>query len=596
LLQLREFLEGSWGWIALSVLLGTLTIGSSVALMGTSAWLISAAALHPSIAALGLAIVGVRFFGISRAVFRYLERLVSHGVTFRLLRNIRVWMYSRLEPLAPARLMDFRLGDVVARLMADVDALENLFVRVLAPPLTALSVLAGTCAFLVLSGAPRLALLLVGMFSLAGALIPFSARHFAHHAGSRMVMHRASLQAQLVDAIHGMADILAYGRLAERQARLRDSGDAYAAAQRSTTRVGALHSGLSSVAVNGALWLTLLLAIPLVHQGLAHGIMLASFALVILGSFEAVANLPLAGQLWPAMQAATMRILDIVNVPPAVPEIVAPRSSTAASSISIPAEGNGPPSLEFDHVTMTYPGRSRPALREVAFEIRSGKSVAIVGPSGSGKSSVGNVLLRFWGFDTGEITFGGRSLRRMPAEAVRAQIGFASQHPYFFDTSVFENLRLARRGVSRPEVEEAARRAKIHDVIRRLPQGYDTRIGEHGARLSAGERQRLGIARLIIKDAPFLVLDEPTANLDASTEAQIFATIFELMRGRTSLLITHRLLGMEQLDEIIVMDHGAKVEQGTHAGLLASGGLYARLWALQNRQPRGNRGPLANPA
>jgi ATP-binding cassette subfamily C protein CydC len=573
-----------------------LTIGSSVALMGTSAWLISSAALHPSIAALGLAIVGVRFFGISRAVFRYLERLASHGVTFRLLRNVRVWLYSRLEPLAPARLMDFRLGDVVARLMADVETLENLFVRVLAPPITALCVLAGTCAFLVLNGLPWLALLLIGMFVLAGELIPFSARHFARRAGSRMVAHRASLQAQLVDAIHGMADILAFGRRRERQARVRDTGDAYASAQRSAARVGAVHSGLASIAINAALWLTLILVIPLVSQGSAPGIMLASFALVVLASFEAVVNLPLAGQLWPAMQFATGRILAIVNVPPAVPTPVSPLAASPGSSSGSQARADARPSVQFDKVTLTYPGRSRPALREVAFEIAPGMSAAIVGPSGSGKSSIGNLLLRFWEFDSGEITFGGRSLRRMSGEDVRAQIGVASQHPYFFDTSVYENLRLARRGVSRTEVEQAARLAKIHEFICSLPQAYDTRIGEHGARLSAGERQRLGIARLIIKDAPFLLLDEPTANLDAPTEAQILAMLLDLMRGRTSLLITHRLLSLEQLDEIIVMDHGVNVEQGTHAGLLASGGLYARLWGLQSRLPGGNHGPLADPA
>jgi ATP-binding cassette subfamily C protein CydCD len=594
--HLREFLRGSRGGIVLSVLLGTLAIGSSVALMGTSAWLISAAALHPSIAALGLAIVGVRFFGISRAVFRYLERLVSHGVTFRVLRNIRVWMYSRLEPLAPARLMDFRLGDVVGRLMADVETLENLFVRVLAPPLTALCVLTGTCAFLVLGGAPSLALLLIGVFSLAGAVIPLSARHFARLAGSRMVVHRASLQAQLVDAIHGMADILAFGRAAERWEGVRDSGAAYASAQRATARVGALHSGLSSIAVNAALLLSLILVIPAVSKGSAPGIMLASFALVVLASFEAVANLPLAGQLWPAMQAAASRILDIVNVPPAVPATIEPAAGPFASSAALRGSADGPPSVEFAHATLTYPGRARPALRDVSFEVGPGRAAAIVGPSGSGKSSIGNLLLRFWELDSGEIRLGGRSLRTTLAEDVRSQIGFASQHPYFFDTSVHENLRLARRGVSRSEVEEAAHRANIHEFICSLPEGYDTRIGEHGARLSAGERQRLGIARLIIKDAPFLLLDEPTANLDASTESRIFSMLLDLMHGRTSLLITHRLLGMEQLNEIIVMDHGARVEQGTHAVLLASGGLYARLWGLQHRQPGGNHGPLAEPA
>jgi ABC-type multidrug transport system fused ATPase/permease subunit len=220
--------------------------------------------------------------------------------------------------------------------------------------------------------------------------------------------------------------------------------------------------------------------------------------------------------------------------------------------------------------------------------------VAIVGPSGAGKSTLAHLLLRFWEYDAGEIRLGQQSVRSLPANAVRARIGYVSQHPYIFDTSILENLRLARRRPSQADLEQAARRAALHEFIESLPAGYETLIGEHGAMLSAGQRQRLGLARVILKDAPILILDEPTANLDAQNEAHILDGLLEFARKRTCLFITHRLRRMEDFDNILVMEHGAIRERGSHGTLLAAGGLYTRLWTLQNglRLPSGGR--LAN--
>ncbi|HEY5984058.1 MAG TPA: thiol reductant ABC exporter subunit CydD [Anaerolineales bacterium] len=581
---LFSFLRGSWGKVALSLLLGSLTVGSSVALMGTSSWLISAAALQPSIASLEIAIVGVRFFGISRAVFRYLERLASHGVTFQLIRNIRVWFYSRLEPLAPARLMDYGAGDLMARAIADVETLENLYVRVLAPPLTAVLVAAGTTLFLYLNNLPLVAVSYLGLYGLAGFGVPLSALYFGRRPGSRMVTDRATLHSQMVDSIQGIADLIAFGRTDEQLARLRTSDLSLASDQRKIVRVAALHSGMTSVLTNIALWIALVFAIPTATASRLDGIMLASVALVVLASFEGSSGLQLAGQLWPATQAAARRQIEVVSVLPAV------LNSAPVEAPPAPESGTGGfeagarhlPALTLVDVSFTYPGRLEPALKRVSLHLEPGRSMAIVGPSGAGKSTIARLLLRFWEFDAGEISLGGASIRASHPDDIRSQIGFVSQNPYIFDTSVFENLRLARRGVSGAEVEQAARRAQIHDRIMELPRGYHTWIGEHGARLSAGERQRLGIARLILRNAPFMLLDEPTANLDATTEAAVLATLFDLMRSKTSLWITHRLIGMERLDKIIVINHGAILEHGPHEVLLAAGGFYARLWKFQN--------------
>jgi ATP-binding cassette subfamily C protein CydC len=219
----------------------------------------------------------------------------------------------------------------------------------------------------------------------------------------------------------------------------------------------------------------------------------------------------------------------------------------------------------------------------MTFDLPPATMTAIVGPSGAGKSTIANLVLRFWEYEGGEISFSGKSLKTLDQNWVRTQIGLVSQNTYFFNTSVRENLRFARRKVTQEEIESAAKAAQIHDFIMKLPKGYDTMIGEQGLRLSGGERQRLAIARVLIKNAPVLILDEPTANLDALTEKEILETLFGVMKQKTSLLITHRLIGLENMDNIIVMDHGQIVGHGTHASLLEQNSLYQRLWTYQNR-------------
>ena len=223
------------------------------------------------------------------------------------------------------------------------------------------------------------------------------------------------------------------------------------------------------------------------------------------------------------------------------------------------------------------------ALKNVSFQVQQGEVLGIIGRNGAGKSTLASLLLRFWDYDSGEITLGGRSLKALNQEEVRKRIALVSQNTYFFNTSIRENLRLARRSASLQEIESAARAARIHDFIVSLPKGYETLIGEQGWRLSGGERQRLAIARALLKDAPILILDEPTANLDPQTEKQVLDTLFETMENKTSLLITHRLVGLEHVDQILVIDRGWIVERGTHTELWQQNGLYRRLWDIQNQ-------------
>jgi ATP-binding cassette subfamily C protein CydCD len=575
-LRLLQFLKDSWGWVALSVLLGSFTIAASVALMGTSAWLISEAALHPSIAVLSVAVVGVRFFGIARAVFRYLERLVSHNVTFRLLSRLRVWFYEKLEPLAPARLMEYRAGDLLARIISDVGTLENFYVRVVAPPLTALLMMIGVSIFLA-SSDPRLAWLLISFFLILGLILPALAQTMSQRPGAEVVAQRADLNIQVVDGIQGLADILAFGHAQERLSKITSTGKSYGDSQKRLARINGIHSGTSIFMSNFALWVVILLCIPLITSGKLDGVMLASLALITLSSFEAVTPLPLAAQTWISSREAARRLFEVVDSEPAVKEdirysILDQRKSNTESS-----------NIEFSNLSFTYPGNNVPALEHLTFSLEPSTITAIVGPSGAGKSTLANLLLRFWDYESGEICLDGESFKAYAPDEVRERIAYVSQNTYFFNTSVYENLRMARRRVTREEVESAARAAQIHEFIVGLPKGYDTLIGEQGLRLSGGERQRLAIARAIIKDAPILIFDEPTANLDALTERQVLEMLFALMQRKTSLLITHRLVGLENANEILVLNHGQIVERGGHQTLLNQQGLYHRLWSLQNR-------------
>ena len=549
--------------------------------MGTSAWLISTAAIATSVADLGVSVVATRLFGLTRAIFRYLERLVSHDVTFRLLARLRIWFYEKLEPLAPARLMNFRAGDLLARIIGDVETLENFYVRVVSPPLTAIVVGLFTAIFLA-SFYPPLAPGFLTFFLSVGLLLPILAQTTSRKSAEQTITLRADLQTRLVDGIQGMADLIAYGRADDRLAQITANSDDYGNAQRRMARVTGIHSALSTLLTQLGTWTVLFLAIPQVVNGNLAGPMLASVTLLTLAAFEAVIPLPLAAQMWNASHKAAKRLFEVVDTEPIISDQPA-LSIVEGLSVTSEQPQITNHQLRITNLSFAYPSQSTPALRNLTFDLQPSNSIAIVGPSGAGKSTIANLLLRFWDYEAGDITLGGDSLKTLNQDEVRARIGLVSQNTYFFNTSIYENLRFARRKVTREEVEVACKSAQIHDFIMSLPKGYDTMIGEQGLRLSGGERQRLAIARVLIKDAPILILDEPTANLDPLTEQLVLETLFKLMKQKTSLLITHRLIGLENVNEILVIDHGQIVERGTHDELQKSNGLYHRLWVYQNR-------------
>jgi thiol reductant ABC exporter CydC subunit len=528
-----------WPAFAAGALLGCLAIGSNVGLMAVSAYLISKSALVTNVAEVALAITAVRVLAISRAAFRYLERYVTHRGTLRILAELRAWFFGAIEPLAPARL-EQPTGDLLSRAIADVETLEDFYVRAALPPIVA----AGVTAFAaLLLGAfdPLLGIVLLGFLLLAGWILPAVTRWLSRDAAARSVTARARTEAALLDHVDGIAEVAVYDPDdvgVERQLALAAELDA---ARERLALLRGIGTGLGVLAASLAGLVVLGLAIPLVSDGRLDGVLLAIIPLAAIASFEATQPMTAAFQHLDASRAAARRLFELVD---ATPEVVDPAQ---------PGDLGHGHDLEVRDLRFRYATDEPLVLDGLDLAIPAGTSLGLVGPSGSGKTTLVDLLLRFREYRDGHILLGGTDMRELAADDVRAAIAVVPQRIDLFDATVRDNLALADAELSDERMEAACRAAAIHDVIEALPDGYDTRIGEDGVRLSAGERQRLAIARALAKDAPVLVLDEPTANLDAETERRVLDGLAEAMRGRTTLVITHREAVADRMDRVVAI-------------------------------------------
>jgi ATP-binding cassette subfamily C protein CydC len=533
-------------WIALAVLLTFAVAGASVGLMATSAYLISKAAISASVADLSVALVFVRGFAVGRAALRYAERVVTHAATFRILTRLRVWFYAAIEPLAPARLQQVRSGDLLARISADIETLDNFYVRVVVPPLAAALVTLLASALLGWFNV-WLGLALLVFLLLAGIALPLATRWLSRQPSEQLVASRAELNAALVDEIQGGADLLAFNQDQTHRARTLETSESLIHAQERLATVRGMSNALLALFTSLAGITVLAMAIPLVTGGQIDGVFLATIPLAAIVSFEAVQPLSIALQQLEANQAAARRLFQLIDAPPVV--------SDPARPLPRPADH----SIEFRSVSFRYSQDDAPALDQVSFRVPSGGRLAIVGPSGAGKSTVANLLLRFWDAQRGQICVGGNDIRAYRGDDVRELLGVASQQVHLFNGTIRDNLLLAKGNATEDQLIAACQAAQIHDFIASLPTGYDTLVGENGLKLSGGERQRIAIARVILKDAPILILDEVTANLDALTERKVMQALESFMAGRTTLIISHRRAGFEHVDRIIALEQGRVV-------------------------------------
>lgn len=550
--------------VALSLLLGVAAIAANIGLLGTAAFLIASAALHPSIADLQVAIVGVRFFGISRGVFRYLERLVSHSLNLCLTARLRVDFYRRIEPGAPVNLQTRRSGDLLGRAMGDLETLENFYVRALAPVVVALVVTAGMS--LTLGGyLPEIGLIMAAGLLVNGFLLPGVTLLVSRRTVQELTASRATLSAQLVELMQGFEDLQTNTADTAWIERVRETAHITARQQNRLGVLNAANGGLLLLVMNVTLLVVLWIAIPAVGRAALSGVSLAVVTVLVLASFEAVSTLPAAAQQFNASREAAGRLFEIDSS-------VEESTVGALSPVS---------ELEFKQVSYQYPGESEPALQEISFRLARGERIAIVGASGAGKTTLLNILLSFVYPQHGEITLDQMSAQQISPQSQREQFAWLSQTPYLFNTSLRENLQLAKADATDAEMLEALSKAGLSDWLALQPQGFDTWVGEGGAHLSAGERQRFAIARMLLQPAGFLLLDEPTANLDPLTELEVLRTMWECAADKGMLWITHRLTLLEGWEQILVFERGRIVEQGSYADLMNRQGRFASLVKLE---------------
>lgn len=570
LARVREAAGAQRGQLALALLLGSLAVGSAVGLMAVSGWLISRASEQPPVLYLMMAVTATRAFGIGRAVFRYAERLVSHDAVLKLLAELRVAVYRGLERVAPAGLRTVRRGDLLSRLVADVDALQDYWLRWLLPAGTALTVSVAAAGF---TGwlLPEAGVVLAVGLLVAGVGVPLASGAFARRTERQLAPARAALATRVTDLLGGTAELTVAGALPARQAHMRAADGLLTRIASRAATATALGSGLSALVCGLTVVAAALVAVPAVNDGQLAGVALAVVVLTPLAAFEAVAGLPLAVQYRQRVLRSAERVFEVLDAPVPVREPAAPAD---APSSPFPLEVRG--------LSARYPGAHHDALRSLDLTLVPGRRIAVVGPSGSGKTTLAQVLLRFLDASSGTYSIGGVEAHALDGDTVRRSVGLCAQDAHVFDSSIRENLRLARTGASDAELYDALSRARLLEWVRSLPEGLDTPVGEHGARLSGGQRQRLALARALLADFPVLVLDEPAEHLDLATADALTADLLAATEGRTTVLITHRLAGVEAVDEVLVLDAGRVAQRGPYAELAAEDGPLRRMLEREN--------------
>jgi ATP-binding cassette subfamily C protein CydC len=553
LIRLLRLFTPYRGWMLGGMALATFTLLANFSLMTLSGWFLAACGLT------GLASYaaqnqfnfftpagGVRFFATMRIVSRYCERLVTHEATFRLLAALRVWFYTRLEPLAPAGLARYRTADLLSRIVADIDTLNLFYLRVYVPVLTAgVATLLMAAFFLIFSGWAALALLL-GL-TLTGAGVPVLTAALGRAKGALVTQTSAALRTEYVDAVQGMAELLTYNAAPAMAARAAALNAELVGAQGGLARVTGLGSAAGQFLANATMLAVTIAAAGKVVAGALDPADLPMLTLGAMAAFEAVVPLPLAFQSLGQILAAARRIFAIAD---AEPEI---------APLTVPAPEPEGYALELRGVGLRYADDAAWALQDFALSVMPEQKIGIIGATGAGKTTLINMLLRFHDYQQGEARFGGHDLRAYDSAAMAQHLTVISQRSYLFHTTIRDNLLLAKARATEAEMWHALEVAQLADFVRGLPKGLDNLVGEGGSKLSGGQARRVALARAVLKDSPWLVLDEPTEGLDADTEAAFLADLAPLLAGRTVLYITHRPAGLALMDEVYTLRNGVAV-------------------------------------
>ena len=536
-------LAGERTRLAGAVLLAAGATGAAIALLATSGYLISRAAQRPLIISLMVTITAVRAFGITRAVLRYLERLASHDLALRQLARLRTRFYRQLVPLVPGELRGHGRGELLTRFVADVDTLQDAHLRVLIPTLVALVVILGAsvAGWLMLGAAGAV---MLAALSLAAILSSWTSGLVAASSGRHQAAARAQLTGQLVEAIDGSAELALAGRGGDHARRLASSDARLARLSRRDALASSLASGLHSLLIGAGLVVVLVVAIDGVRSGALDGVLLAAIAFLFLGAGEALAPLPGAARRLRACATAASRLEEICATRPV---LVDP---------PVPERPSGVGGLAAEDVTCRYAADESAVLESAVLRIAPGEQVALIGSSGAGKTTLAELLVRFRDPERGRVTLDGIDVRRLSQDDLRQAVLLSDQDAHLFNTTIRENLLIARRDAPEGELWRALEVVELDRWVASLPGGLDTLVGQQGELVSGGQRQRLALARALLSDARFLILDEPVAHLDAPLARRVMRRVLSQSAGRGVLAITHATDALEGFDRVLVLERG----------------------------------------
>ena len=539
------------GWLLGGIILSLLTAFASIALLTLSGWFISASAIAGLVVIDGnapafnfmLPAAQIRALAITRTLGRYGERLVTHEATFRVLAGIRSWFFQQLIPLVPGRLSALRSGDLLSRMTADIDALDALYLRLLAPAVVAIIGVTVVTVFLAFY-APVISLATGLMLLIASVLVPWIFNRLGQSGAEHMVVLAANFRIRQVDMMQGFADLIAnqaYGRYSD---FLEQFSDLMLNTQRQNNRLSAISSAITFLLAQITVLLALVLAAILFKEGLLSGTDLALLVFCVLAAFELVTPLPVALQMLAKTQKAARRIRQVTEMSPTTPQHI--------QTVALPERYD----LQLNEVSFRYPDQQNWVLKNISLAIPQGSKIAIVGVSGSGKTTLLHLLMRYYDPDQGRVLLAEHNLKQLDTDQLMTCFGVLSQRSQLFAASIKQNLLIAKPNALATELDVAIQAAGLEKFISYLPEGLDTWVGESGVKVSGGEARRIALARLYLKNAPVLILDEPTEGLDSDTERDVFKALANFAKDKTVIMVTHREAGLGLVDIVYGMEQG----------------------------------------
>jgi len=550
--------------IVLSVLFGFLTGIAAVGLFASSGYFITTAALLPPFYVLTIFVAMLKLFSVARAFSRYAERYYSHRATFTFLSNVRTYFYQRLEPLAPTLFQRYRSGDLLARIVGDVESLQHFFLRVWYPPILMVFVFFATIVFTLFFSMEIAFLLFIGVL-LTGFIIPFLFLVRQKEKEAIVRDKRGELSTEATELLYGFVDLKLFQQLPKKERELLVLSEFVIQKQKQRGAEEAFSHSINHSVCLFISWCVIVIGVLLVTTSELDAVFLAMLVLVSLAVFENAVSMTEVPSYYEDSRKAAKRLSTIIDESPSV-------QIKRIKQGSFPT--NKAPYIEWKQVTFSYPGEARPALKDINLLFPARSKTAIVGPSGSGKSTVLSLLLKMYEPNDGKILISGENVNVIEEEYLWKQINPVLQSNHLFYGTVQENIRLANEDVSDKEISD------VLSVVN-LPFSLETKVLEKGSNLSGGEKQRIAIARALIKGGKLWLLDEPTSSIDTLTERRIYHHLFHKYKDDTMIFVSHRLTGLEQMDQIVVLDRGQVVETGTFSELMKKKGYFYEMKQIE---------------